>query len=46
MTRIIINTYLKVNQNRTFFLTIKDEEITNPDVEIELEDASVFLLKK
>lgn len=46
MTRIIINTSLKEYQNGTIFLSIKDEEIANPDVEIELEDLSLDFLKQ
>ncbi len=44
MTRVIINTSLKGYHNRTIFLTIKEEEIANPDIEIELEDLSVDFL--
>lgn len=46
MTRVIINTSLKGYQNKTIFLSIKDEEIANPDVEIEVENLSVDFLTK
>ena len=46
MTRIIINTSLKSYQNRTIFLSVKEEEIADPDVEIDIEDLSIDFLTR
>lgn len=46
MTRIIINTTLKEYQNKTIFLTINEEQLEEPEIEIEEGVLSIdFLLK-
>lgn len=46
MTRVIINTSLKEYQNKSIFLSVKEEEIEDPEVEIEEEEISAdFLIK-
>ena len=46
MTRVIINTSLKCYQNRTIFLSIKEEEIADPEIVIEIEDLSIEFLTR
>lgn len=46
MTRIIINTALKKYQNQAVYLTIDEEQMAEPEVEIDEEMLSVdFLIK-